>query len=502
MVQALEILKQYITCEDAAIRNKFFNLLDSFWHKNDGDVLKTHTIDQAGNIAFTFLKSDGSTYKVNLPALPNSKPISFITGLEEALGGLVSKVPGKGLSSNDLTTELLNKLNSLQNYQHPQYHQIGEVEGLPEALEGKANAPAEGYGFSQANYTPDEKEKLASYNLGHYGNPVADLDALAAIPATEYANDQRRYVAAQGCDYFYDADAVAGDLAPADQVEGIGFWMKGVTVNEIIDALTSGASDKALSANQGRLLRELIAQLEEVLDIDENINAVRNITMRNNGEISSGLYFYDNPDTETLYQFIRYNASTNFIEIGSNDGQGEVISAKVDRGKKDWEFQDSIQILKAGRGVRFATPSFTGDGNSNSNKFELRVDDGGVLELYSLDINNLNALIWSSKSSSSAPKPTKIIPNTSQYTAVLEDKDKFLIFTNPINFIIPSGIFSADDEIDARNKANGDVTVVGGSGMTVQVVSSQSKQVPQYGFFGLRFESASVCGLLGQLKPI
>lgn len=99
-------------------------------------------------------------------------------------------------------------------------------------------------------------------------------------------------------------------------------------------------------------------------------------------------------------------------------------------------------------------------------------------------------------------RPTKLIDNATQYTAILEDKDKFLIFANPINFIIPASIFSPEDELECRNKSNGDVTVVDGTGMTVQVVSSQTKNVPQYGFFGLRFETATVSGLLGQLKPI
>lgn len=99
-------------------------------------------------------------------------------------------------------------------------------------------------------------------------------------------------------------------------------------------------------------------------------------------------------------------------------------------------------------------------------------------------------------------KPTKTINNVTQYTAILEDKDKFLVFTTTIDFIVPANIFAADDEISARNKSAGDVTVVDGAGMTVQVVSSQSKLVPQFGFFGLRFETTTVSGLLGQLKPI
>ena len=113
---------------------------------------------------------------------------------------------------------------------------------------------------------------------------------------------------------------------------------------------------------------------------------------------ASTIYFYDSLTNDALYTFIRYNAATNFFEFGSNNGQGEVISAKIDRGKTDWEFQDRIQILAPGRGVSFLTPSATNlDGNSASKKYELRVNDGGVIELWTIDSTGfLDALVWSS----------------------------------------------------------------------------------------------------------
>lgn len=167
-VQGLEILKGYITCEDPATRNKFFNLLDSFWHKADGKVLKEVQTLQDGTKNFIFKKQDDTTEVVSIPALPNTKPQSFITGLEEALGDRVVKVPGKGLSTNDLTAELYQKLVNLQNYVHPDFHQISEIENLPEqltdivtALENKQPIAPEGWGFSQQNYSSGEKEKLA-----------------------------------------------------------------------------------------------------------------------------------------------------------------------------------------------------------------------------------------------------------------------------------------------------------------------------------------------------
>ena len=117
---------------------------------------------------------------------------------------------------------------------------------------------------------------------------------------------------------------------------------------------------------------------------------------------SSSIKFLDDLTTDTVGFFMRYNAANNFFEIGSNDGAGDVIVAKIDRGKKDWEFQNRIQILAPGRGVNFLTPSATDlDGNSIIKKYELRVNEGGVIELWTLSGGGiLDALVWSSETSS------------------------------------------------------------------------------------------------------
>ena len=120
---------------------------------------------------------------------------------------------------------------------------------------------------------------------------------------------------------------------------------------------------------------------------------------------SSTIYFYDRLTLDPVYAFIRYNASTNFLEFGSNDndGLGDVVSAQIDRGRIYWEFQDRIQILKPGRGINFLTPSATELGGSAfENKYELRVNEGGVLELWTLSnlSGDLSTLVWSSATSS------------------------------------------------------------------------------------------------------
>ena len=114
----------------------------------------------------------------------------------------------------------------------------------------------------------------------------------------------------------------------------------------------------------------------------------KDITLRSDNT-SSTIYFYDSLTGDTLYAFIRYNAANNFLEFGSNDGQGDVVSAQIDRGQTDWEFKDKIQINKPGRGVWMHSP--------DNADYEIRTNDGGVLELWTLNgFGNLETLVWSS----------------------------------------------------------------------------------------------------------
>jgi len=119
---------------------------------------------------------------------------------------------------------------------------------------------------------------------------------------------------------------------------------------------------------------------------DNTLNG-KDIKLLSEGAETSTVYFYEGILNGTSYTFIRHNAATNFMEFGSNDFGTDIISARIDRGKKDWEFQDFIKIKKVGRGVVFFAPGGV--------TYELRTNDGGVLELWSRDVENLSALVWS-----------------------------------------------------------------------------------------------------------
>lgn len=130
-----DIILSYSTCTDTAVLNRFQNILDSFWHKDEGLVFTKSIKDVvAGTHTLTFKKPDGSLQNVVIDIPDASKPISYITDLQAALDNMVTKVNGKGLSTNDLSDELALKLANLQNYVHPDMHGIEEIEFLPEAL--------------------------------------------------------------------------------------------------------------------------------------------------------------------------------------------------------------------------------------------------------------------------------------------------------------------------------------------------------------------------------
>lgn len=160
MKQALNILIAYLTCTDPIIQNKWLNLLHSFWHKDDGWLIKAMAVDAAG-YKITVVDSDGNDVEhiISIPTIPISQEINYINGLQNALDTKVDKSAGKGLSTNDFTTALKAKLDGLSNYVHPTFHQISEIENLQTALDDKVTVVA-GKGLSTEDFTASLKNKL------------------------------------------------------------------------------------------------------------------------------------------------------------------------------------------------------------------------------------------------------------------------------------------------------------------------------------------------------
>lgn len=73
-------------------------------------------------------------------------------------------------------------------------------------------------------FTDSLLAKLNSIDATHYGSPLQTTIQLSALPEASLTDKERRYVEDEGSDYFYDATASSGDIAPDDQTGGTGFW--------------------------------------------------------------------------------------------------------------------------------------------------------------------------------------------------------------------------------------------------------------------------------------
>ncbi|WP_299713664.1 hypothetical protein [uncultured Tenacibaculum sp.] len=158
MKTSIDILKSWFQTGDKPTENQFENLIDSFHHKDDGNIISNYEVLQNGDVSFTF--SDGNTTKIEKFVLPNTMPQNFIEGLVETLNSKINKTTGKQLSDENFSLELKQKLEGLQNYIHPEFHQITEIEGLQEIIEAKVDNIA-GKQLSDENFSSEEKEKLA-----------------------------------------------------------------------------------------------------------------------------------------------------------------------------------------------------------------------------------------------------------------------------------------------------------------------------------------------------
>lgn len=83
MKQSLITLKSYFETGDRPTENEFIALIDSYFHKDDGYLIKSIVVNDQESIVLTF--TDDSTYVIPKQVQPEVMPISFIAGLQEIL---------------------------------------------------------------------------------------------------------------------------------------------------------------------------------------------------------------------------------------------------------------------------------------------------------------------------------------------------------------------------------------------------------------------------------
>lgn len=191
MKKPLHIIKSFFEHGDVPTEQQFCDAWDSFHHKDSGVLLTSRTIDRQGNVTFTF--SDGDSVTIDRFALPQQMPIAFIEGLADQLQSKVNKVTGKGLSSEDFTSNLKENLVQLSRFLGALQNAVfittitnnaqgsellfsnGETVVVEKLIETKValNKAYEALNISADNFQSDFNESI--YNVALQGNTIVDL---------------------------------------------------------------------------------------------------------------------------------------------------------------------------------------------------------------------------------------------------------------------------------------------------------------------------------------
>ena len=162
----------------------------------------------------------------------------------------VAKVEGKQLSTEDFTTELKQKLDGLTNYDD------ADVRLAITALQNNLDAIVNG----DATSAIDSIQEILAFL-----STITDTQTLAGIVADlkQYVDDK---VASGGGGITEEKEVYIGEAAPTD--ENVKVWIDPTGTPsspsqpsagvEVIDNLESDSTTAALSANQGRVLKEMI----------------------------------------------------------------------------------------------------------------------------------------------------------------------------------------------------------------------------------------------------
>lgn len=184
MKKPLYIIKTWFEEGDTPTQQQFYDTFDSFIHKDDGVMVTGKTVNDKGDVTFSFSDGESLTIEKFLP--PDSQSIEYIDGLLDRLEGINQQLSslqsnkqdaeaGKGLSEANFTPTEKEKLAGLFNYLPPTSQPIAFIEGLEAALADLQESidlkqeAEDGKGLSDNNFTNEEKQKLAQIDPNQSG---------------------------------------------------------------------------------------------------------------------------------------------------------------------------------------------------------------------------------------------------------------------------------------------------------------------------------------------
>lgn len=156
----------------------------------------------------------------------------YVTGtaLAEALADYVKAVAGKGLSTNDLTNELLDKLNALSNYDDTTLTQAVQSlqQQLNTLLSGDASSAIDNFNEIIAFLANVEDSETLEGIIAGLNKSIADVQAKIPTKTSQLTNDSRFLTSHQDLTGYATEDWVSGQITAA-----IG------SANELLDEIDS-----------------------------------------------------------------------------------------------------------------------------------------------------------------------------------------------------------------------------------------------------------------------
>lgn len=325
-------------------------------HLKDNDIVKV-LVDETHDNAITyyrwthsttpyswiFIGSQGPFYtKAESDTLLNEKADKSKTytktEVDTALAGKVDKVAGKGLSTNDFTTEEKTKLAGLENTVLESTTGQSTTAGMTQKAITDALASAGGAKVLTAadyNYPVDDPTSVALWKLtpGIYYrdnsstsvkiSKISNLGNDVAIVGTKEGTFGN--VSILKLSYRNNTSGGEGILTEygvekTDDAAWDGFQNYVNNINaEIVDSLTSNDSLRPLSANQGKVLKDLIDSL-----IIKGSGAPTTSTVGTVGKL------YEDTTNGDLYQCTAVSGSTYTWEaVGGGSGGGDPVYSTV-----------------------------------------------------------------------------------------------------------------------------------------------------------------------------
>lgn len=324
-------------------------------HLNDNDIVKV-LVDETHDNAITYYRwthsttpyswiyigSQGPFYtKAESDTLLNEKADKSNTytktEVDTALAGKVDKVAGKGLSTNDFTAEEKTKLAGLENTVLESTTGQSTTAGMTQKAITDALASAGGgvkvLTTADYNLPTSNPTSVALWTL-EPGVYIKDSKEVNLTPSDAHSSV---YVQEYGTFLITNAEDIPGTLSitcfadtnstfssnpirmfivkKADGDE----YSYSNTFNYYIDNLTSTETNKGLSANQGKVLKDLIDSL-----IIKGAGAPTTSTVGTVGKL------YEDTTNGKLYQCTAVSGSTyTWEEVGGGSGGGDPVYSTV-----------------------------------------------------------------------------------------------------------------------------------------------------------------------------